>query len=161
MSARGDTPQASKKKWYWCKETGCVMFPVRFELLNGQMLKWYIARGDCIRDVIHDINVQTDRDIKDLYFDCARLHEDMTYNEVIFLYVRKQMQRAEGLVQETRIVLANVENILKDVGSAVSSTIPREPSTEPESESVADHGTRDRSRSPRNRATVESVSSDS
>ena len=137
------------------------MFPVRFDLLNGQTLKWYICRGDTIRDVMHDINVQTHRDIKDLYFDGARLHEDMTYNEVIFLYVRKQMGRAEALVSEVRFTLATVENIMKDVASACSSTIPREPSTEPESESVADHGTRDRSRSPRNRAAVESVSSES
>ena len=138
------------------------MFPVRFELLNGQMLKWYIARGDTIADVIHDINVQTDRHIKDLYFDGHRLHEDMTYNEVIFLYVRKELGHAEALVSQVRFTLGTVENIMKDVASACTSTMAlHEPSEEPESEDVADHGTRDRSRSPRNRAAVESVSSES
>ena len=135
------------------------MFPMDFELADGSLVRWYMARSDTVRDVMYDITTQTEKDHGPLYINGERLSEDLVFNEVILLYIRKQMKKAEELIKESRALQNKVEDILVDIRSAASATVPREPSTEPESERIPDEGTRNRSRSPRNRSNVESVSS--
>ena len=148
-----------KRTWYWCKKTGCVMFPIDFELGDGSLFHWYMERSDTVRDVMYDITTQTRKDHGPLYIDGERLSEDLVFNEVIMLYICRQEKKAEELIKDCRALQNKVEDILVDIRNAASATIPREPSTEPESERIPDEGTRRRSRSPRNRSNVESVSS--
>ena len=151
--------QCVQRTWYWCKKSGCVMFPIDFELGDGSLFRWYMERSDTVRDVMKDITTHTCKDHGPLYIDGERLSEDLVFNEVIMLYICKQMRKAEKLIKDSRALQHKAEDILVDIRSAASATIPRDPSTEPESERIPNEGTRRRSRSPRNRSTVESVSS--
>ena len=131
------------------------MFPMDFELADGSLVRWYMARSDTVRDVMYDITTQTEKDHGPLYINGERLSEDLVFNEVILLYIRKQMKKAEELIKESRALQNKVEDILVDIRSAASATVPREPSTEPESERIPDEGTRNRSRSPRLKIVLE------